>query len=129
VLDGSTPKVLLAEDKEENRCLIRSLAEYLNFALIEAGDGAEAIRCAEAEHPDLILMDLSLPVLDGWKATGAIKANPRTADIPVVALTAHAMVGDEEKARRAGADEYVSKPIDMVRFMALLNRLLGRETP
>jgi CheY-like chemotaxis protein len=119
--------ILLVEDVEDNRGLIRQLAGFMGLRLIEAGDGAEGVRLAQQERPDLILMDLSLPVLDGWAATAQLKADPATAGIPVIALTAHAMQGDEQRAREAGCDGYVTKPISLVPFKALLERLLSQE--
>lgn len=118
-------KVLLVEDVEDNRGIIRQLARRMQVTLIEAEDGAEGIRLARAEQPDLILMDLSLPVLDGWEATRRLKADPATSKIPVIALTAHAMTGDSERARAAGLDGYVTKPISLGPFRALLERLLA----
>ena len=118
--------ILLVEDVEDNRGLIRQLAQFMGLRLIEAGDGEEGVRLALQERPDLILMDLSLPVLDGWSATARLKADPQTAGIPVVALTAHAMQGDERRAREAGCDGYVTKPISLMPFKELLERLLGR---
>ncbi|MFN3430170.1 MAG: response regulator [Candidatus Sericytochromatia bacterium] len=110
---------------EDNRGLIRQLAAHMGFQLIEAGDGAEGVRLARHERPALVLMDLSLPVLDGWAATAQLKSDPATADIPIIALTAHAMHGDEQRAREAGCDGYVTKPISLAPFMALLQRVLG----
>lgn len=126
---SDTAKVLLVEDVEDNRGIVRQLARRMNVSLIEAGDGAEGLRLAHEEHPDLILMDLSLPVLDGWEATRRLKQDPTTRDIPVVALTAHAMAGDEQKALEAGADAYVPKPIALLPFRALVERLLRKGGP
>ena len=123
------PTVLLVEDVEDNRGLIRQLAAHMGLRLVEAGDGAEGVRLAKAEQPDLILMDLSLPVLDGWAATAMLKADTATSGIPVIALTAHAMHGDEARAREAGCDGYVTKPISLVPFKAMLERLLGLGGP
>lgn len=119
-------KVLLVEDVEDNRGIIRQLAARMRFTLLEAGDGAEGVAMAKAELPALILMDLSLPVMDGWAATAAIKADPATTHIPIVALTAHAMDGDEARAREAGADAYMAKPIAIAEFKALVAGLLER---
>lgn len=121
----TAPKVLLVEDVEDNRGIIRQLARRMKVTLLEAEDGAEGVRLAQAEQPDLILMDLSLPVLDGWEATRRLKADPATAQIPVVALTAHAMAGDAERAKAAGLDGYVTKPISLLPFRELLERLLA----
>lgn len=122
-------KVLLVEDLEENRGVIRQLARRMGVTLIEAVDGVEGVRLAEEQQPDLILMDLSLPIMDGWEATRHIKANERTRKIPVVALTAHAMAGDEQRARQAGCDGYVAKPIDVVKFRSYMERVLEGGAP
>lgn len=116
--------ILLVEDVEDNRGLVRQLAAYMGLGLIEAVDGEEGVRLAREAQPDLILMDLSLPVLDGWAATAMLKGDPATAHIPVIALTAHAMQGDEQRAREAGCDGYVTKPISLLPFKALLERVL-----
>lgn len=119
--------ILLVEDVEDNRGLIRQLAQIMGVRLIEAGDGEEGVRLAKEARPDLVLMDLSLPILDGWEATRRLKADPATSGIPVIALTAHAMAGDERQAREAGCDGYVSKPISLVPFKQMLERCLGLE--
>jgi CheY-like chemotaxis protein len=106
--------ILLVEDSEDNRGLIRQLVEdMLELPLVEAGDGAAGVRLAGELLPALILMDLSLPVMDGWEATARLKADPATRHIPVVALTAHAMAGDEHRAREAGCDAFITKPVDL----------------
>ena len=104
-------KILIVEDVEINRDLLEQLLEE-DYELLAAEDGAAAIRLAEKENPDLILMDMSLPVMDGWEATRTIKGRDDLKRIPVIALTAHAMRGDEEKARACGCDDYLSKPVD-----------------
>ena len=104
-------KILIVEDGEFNRDLLIQLLEE-DYSLVTATDGAAGVSKAAGEHPDLILMDLSLPILDGWEATQRIKADPVTARIPVIALTAHAMSGDEDKAKAAGCDDFMTKPID-----------------
>lgn len=123
-MDSKRATILLVEDVEDNRGLVRQLAAYMDLGLIEAVDGEEGVRLAKETHPDLILMDLSLPVLDGWAATAMLKGDPATAHIPVIALTAHAMQGDEQRAREAGCDGYVTKPISLLPFKALLERVL-----
>ncbi|MDB5096537.1 MAG: response regulator [Cyanobacteria bacterium RYN_339] len=120
-------RVLLVEDSADNRGIIRELAEWMDFELIEATNGREGVDLALAERPDLILMDLSLPVLSGWEATRILKGSATTAAIPVIALTAHAMDGDEAKAREAGCDAYVAKPISIVPFQAMLKQYLGAD--
>lgn len=117
-------KILIVEDVEFNQELLVQLLED-DYDLVTASDGATGIEMAEREHPDLILMDLSLPVIDGWEATRRIKANAELQQIPIIALTAHAMRGDEEKARAIGCDDYLSKPIDEDLLFAKLQALLG----
>ena len=104
-------KILIVEDVELNRDLLVQLLED-DYELLTAADGAAGIELAEREYPDLILMDLSLPVIDGWEATRRIKADTVLRWIPIIALTAHAMKGDAEKARECGCDDYLSKPLD-----------------
>jgi CheY-like chemotaxis protein len=117
-------KILIVEDIEVNRDLLIQLLEE-DYALSIATDGAAGVAKAARERPDLILMDLSLPVIDGWKATQRIKANPVTARIPVIAITAHAMSGDEYKAKAVGCDDFLTKPIDEDLLFAMLHRWLG----
>ena len=117
-------KILIVEDVELNRDLLTQLLED-EYELASAADGAAGVEKATSEQPDLILMDLSLPVIDGWEATRRIKAAAATAAIPIIALTAHAMSGDEEKARAAGCDDFMTKPIDEELLFAKLHRWLG----
>jgi two-component system cell cycle response regulator DivK len=117
-------KILIVEDVEYNRDLLVQLLEE-EYEVVTAADGAAGIEAAARERPDLILMDLSLPGVDGWEATRRLKARPETEAIPVVALTAHAMQGDEERARACGCDDYLTKPIDEDQLFAKLARLLG----
>jgi two-component system, cell cycle response regulator DivK len=119
-------KVLVVEDVEFNRDLLVQLLED-HYEVITANDGAAGIELAEREHPDLILMDLSLPVIDGWEATRRLKANVALRRIPIIALTAHAMSGDAEKARACGCDDYLSKPIDEDLLFEKLTQLLGED--
>lgn len=121
-------KILIVEDVELNRDLLVQLLEDA-YELVTADDGAGGIALAEREQPDLVLMDLSLPGLDGWEATRRLKAEPATRDIPVIALTAHAMQGDEEKARACGCDDYLTKPIDEDQLFEKLDRLLRDGRP
>ena len=116
--------ILIVEDVAFNLDLLVQLLEE-DYAILTAADGAAGIALAECAHPDLILMDLSLPVIDGWEATRRLKANVALRHIPIIALTAHAMSGDEEKARAAGCDDYLSKPIDEDLLFAKLRTLLG----
>ena len=115
--------ILIVEDVEFNLDLLVQLLED-DYAILTAADGAAGIEQAERARPDLILMDLSLPVIDGWEATRRIKANALLRSIPIIALTAHAMSGDEEKARDAGCDDYLSKPIDEDLLYAKLRTFL-----
>jgi CheY-like chemotaxis protein len=118
-------KILLVEDNEMNRDMLSRRLERKGFSVIIAIDGQAGINMATSESPDLILMDLSLPVVDGWEATRQIKANPTTQAIPVIALTAHAMAGDEQKALEAGCDEYDTKPVDLKRLLGKIDSLLS----
>jgi len=120
----ATPKkILVVEDGEFNRDLMLQLLED-DYAVVLAADGDEGLRKAEQERPDLILMDLGLPVLDGWEATRRIKADPSLKSIPIIAVTSHAMVGDEIKAREAGCDAYLAKPIDADELMSAIRWFL-----
>ena len=110
-------KILVVEDVDFNRDLVVQLLED-KYQVIEAVNGKEGVEIAERERPELILMDLSLPIMDGWEATRRLKANADLRSIPVIALTAHAMKGDEEKALAAGCDDYLAKPIDEYELMA-----------
>ncbi len=116
-------KVLVVEDVDFNRELIVQLLED-KYHVIEAVNGQEGVELAERERPELILMDLSLPVMDGWEATRRLKANDDLRSIPVIALTAHAMVGDKEKALAAGCDDYLVKPLDEDELMARIAKYL-----
>ncbi len=118
-------RILVVEDVEFNRDLIVQLLED-TYEILTATNGAEGVEVAERERPDLILMDLSLPVLDGWEATRRIKANEALQGIPIIALSAHAMKGDEDRARQSGCDDYLSKPLDEDLLFQKLAKLLGR---
>jgi two-component system, cell cycle response regulator DivK len=121
---GAMKTILIVEDVEFNLDLMVQLLED-DYTVLTASDGAAGIELAERARPDLILMDLSLPVIDGWEATRLMKANARLQQIPIIALTAHAMSGDEEKAKAAGCDDYLSKPIDEELLFAKLRTFLG----
>ena len=110
-------KILIVEDNEMNRDMLSRRLERKGFVVVMAEDGAKGVDMSKSESPDLILMDLSLPVMDGWEATSTIKADDSTKNIPIIVLTAHAMAGDREKALEAGADEYDTKPIDFKRLL------------
>ena len=119
-------KLLLVEDNEMNRDMLSRRLERKGFTLVMAVDGAEGVAKAQAEAPDLILMDMSLPVMDGWEATRQIKANPATKAIPIIALTAHAMAADEQRAREAGCDDFDTKPIELDRLVGKIQTQLAR---
>jgi CheY-like chemotaxis protein len=117
-------KILVVEDVEFNRDLIVQLLED-GYVVVTATDGEEGVRLATEERPDLVLMDLSLPVVDGWEATRRIKADPALRHIPIIALSAHAMPGDAEKARQSGCDDYLAKPLDENSLFEKLTKFLG----
>lgn len=110
-MSGSPGTVLVVEDNEDNRIIVRTVLQHVGYRVLEAVTGDEAIEVARDRHPDIILMDISLPVRDGWEATEVLKGDPATRDIPIVALTAHALPSDQERARAAGCDAYVPKPV------------------
>jgi len=118
------PKILLVEDNEMNRDMLSRRLERKGYNVILAVDGESGVAMARSEAPDLILLDLSLPVLDGWEATRRLKAGATTQRIPVIALTAHAMAGDREKAIEAGCDDYDTKPVEMSRLLGKIVALL-----
>lgn len=120
------PKILLVEDNEMNRDMLSRRLERKNFQVVIAVDGGEGVAFAERENPDLIIMDMSLPVLDGWESTRRIKENPATAMIPVLALTAHAMAGERDKAIAAGCNDYDTKPVDFNRLLGKIEVLLAQ---
>ena len=121
------PKILLVEDNEMNRDMLSRRLQRKGFEVVIAIDGGEGVAKAKEHLPDLILMDLSLPVLDGLQATAQIKAEPATAKIPVLALTAHAMADDRDRALAAGCQDYDTKPIDLPRLLEKMDRLLRKE--
>ena len=118
-------RILLVEDNEMNRDMLSRRLKRKGFEVIIAEDGRAGVDLASAERPDLILLDMSLPVMDGWEAAGHLKANPETQGIPLVALTAHAMEGDREKALAAGCDDYDTKPVNFSGLLDKINSLLG----
>ena len=119
-------KILLVEDNEMNRDMLSRRLERKGYQIVMAVDGGAGVEMASSEKPDLILMDMSLPVLNGWEATRQIKANPATASIPVIALTAHAMATDREKALEAGCEDYDTKPIELPRLLEKMETLLKK---
>jgi CheY-like chemotaxis protein len=117
-------KILIVEDNEMNRDMLARRLARRGYQVLVAVDGAEGIASAQKQVPDLILMDMSLPVVDGWEATRRLKADPGTASIPIVALTAHAMAGDRDKALNAGCDAYETKPVELPRLLEKMQELL-----
>ena len=117
-------KILVVDDTEFNRDLVVQLLEE-DYDMVIAENGEEALTMTEKERPDLILMDLGMPVMDGWEATRRLKANDELKNIPIIAVTSHAMVGDEIDARKAGCDDYLSKPIDDEALIQKIKRLIG----
>ena len=121
-------KILYVEDNEDNIYMLERRLKRAGFDVVIARDGAQGVVMAAAELPELILMDMGLPVLDGWEATGQIKAAPQTKHIPVIALTANAMSGDREKALAAGCDDFDTKPVELPRLLAKMQALAPRES-
>jgi CheY-like chemotaxis protein len=119
-------KILLVEDNEMNRDMLSRRLLRKGYEVVMAVDGEQAVAMAQSEKPDLILMDMSLPVIDGWEATRRVKAADRSSRIPIIALTAHAMSGDRERALDAGCDDYDTKPIEMSRLLEKIDALLAR---
>lgn len=122
------PRILLVEDNETNRDMLTRRLSRRGYEVVIATDGLEGVDRAASEMPDLILMDMSLPRIDGWEATQRIKAALATRKIPVIALTAHAMAGDREKAIAAGCDDYDSKPVEIERLVGKIQALLEKQT-
>ncbi len=118
-------KILVVEDNEMNRDMLSRRLVRKKYEVLVAVDGRESVEMACSEAPDLILMDMSLPVMDGWEATRQLKASPETQAIPIIALTAHAMSGDREKAMEAGCDDYDTKPIELPRLLGKIEGLVG----
>ena len=119
------PKILLVEDNEMNRDMLSRRLARRGYEVVVAVDGEAGVRMAQSEAPAIILMDMSLPGLDGWDATRQIKADPATRGVPVIALTAHAMAGDREKSLAAGCDDFDTKPVDFDRLLGKIQSLLG----
>ena len=122
------PKILLVEDNEMNRDMLSRRLQRRGYDVLLAVDGEQGVAMAQGESPDLVLMDMSLPVLDGWEATRQLKAIPATRGIPVIALTAHALSGEREKALQAGCDDFDTKPIELPRLLEKIEALLSRKT-
>ena len=123
------PKILLVEDNEMNRDMLSRRLEKRGYTVVMAVDGSAGVAMAKSEMPGLILMDMSLPVLDGWDATRQIKADPVTAGIPIIALTAHAMESDRQKALAAGCDDFDTKPVELNRLLLKIEELFKKFPP
>jgi len=117
-------RILVVEDQEDNRRILRDLLTSVGFQVLEAEDGAQGIAAAEAQRPDLILMDIQMPVMDGYEATRRLKADPALTAIPVIVVTSYALSGDEEKARAAGCDDYITKPYSPRQLLAKVKAYL-----
>jgi CheY-like chemotaxis protein len=117
--------ILLVEDNEVNREMMRRRLQRRGYEVTEAVDGQEAITKAQTEHPSVILMDMSLPIIDGWEATARLKADAATSAIPIIGLTAHAMVEDKQKALEAGCNEFVTKPVEFEKLLAMIERFIA----
>jgi two-component system, cell cycle response regulator DivK len=120
-----TKRILVVEDQEDLRDVLRTLLTRSGYEMLEAADGEAGVAKAKAEQPDLILMDIQLPILDGYDATRQIKSDPNLAAIPIIAVSSFAMKGDEEKARAAGCDHYVTKPYSPVQLLKIIRGFLG----
>jgi len=121
--------ILLVEDNEDNRIIYATALRYAGYKVFEAITGTEGVQQARFHRPDLVLMDISVPELDGWEATTILKADPDTKHIPIIAVTAHALPGDEERSIEAGCDGYLAKPIPPAALIAEIDRRFGRTTP
>jgi len=121
----SKARILIVEDNDDNMVLVRDVLTSRGYTVIEAVDGQQGLDLAQSERPDLIIMDLSLPLVDGWTVVRQLKADPELRRIPVVALTAHAMVGDREKALDAGCDDYLAKPIRLALLIGKVKEFVG----
>jgi two-component system, cell cycle response regulator DivK len=127
-MSDSRKTVLLVEDNEDNMVVYRTILEHVGFAVIEARDGEEGVSRARAQRPDIILMDISIPKMDGWEATERLKADAQTASIPIIALTAHALEEDRLKAMQAGCDGYLAKPVEPRRVVQEVEKFIGPPT-
>lgn len=125
-MSGPNRTVLLIEDNEDNLVIYSTILRYAGFVVIEARDGQEGIDAAKSHHPGLILMDVSIPVIDGWEATRRLKADPDTAAIPIIALTAHALASDQQKSVEVGCDGYISKPAEPRAVLTAVQNYLGK---
>src|SRR5438067_12000151 len=125
-MSSSGKMVLLVEDNEDNRIVYSTILKHFGYEVTEALNGEEGIAKARSEKPDLILMDISIPIIDGWEATQVLKHDPQTRDIPIIALTAHALASDREKAMEVGCDGYLAKPCEPRGVVAEVQRFLGK---
>lgn len=121
-------RILLVEDNELNRDMLSRRLQRKGYEVLVAVDGEQGVAISQRESPDLILMDMSLPVLDGWQATRRLKADPQTQSIPIIALTAHAMAGDRERAIEVGCDDYDTKPVEFQRLLTKITEMLGERS-
>jgi two-component system, cell cycle response regulator DivK len=119
-------RILLVEDNADNRAIYRVILEHSGYEVIEAHDGEEGIRLTREERPDVVLMDISIPLVDGWEATQILKADPDTREIPIIALTAHALASDRAKAKEVGCDAYLAKPVEPRRVVEEVKRMIER---
>jgi two-component system, cell cycle response regulator DivK len=129
-LSSSSPtgqRLLLVEDNEDNRTIYSTLLRHLGYAVIEANDGVQAVALARTERPELILMDISIPGIDGWEATRILRQDPSTRDIPIVALTAHVLSDDRERAAQVGFTSYLAKPVEPHAVVAEVRRWIGTQ--
>jgi two-component system cell cycle response regulator DivK len=117
-------RILVVEDQEDNRRILRDLLASAGFQILEAEDGERGVAAAESHHPDLILMDIQMPIVDGYEATRRIKANPELCGIPLIVVTSYALGGDEDKARAAGCDDYIAKPYSPRQLLAKIKEHL-----
>ena len=122
-------KILLVEDNEMNRDMLSRRLVKRGYEVVIAVEGQQGVALARTDSPDLVLMDMSLPVLDGWEATRLLKSDPATRQIPIIALTAHAMAGDRERAREAGCDDFDTKPVELPRLLSKIEGLLQKRNP
>ncbi len=120
------PRILIIEDNEENRDVLARRLERRGYDVIVAGDGQQGVEMARAEKPDAILMDMNMPILDGWRASQMLRAESETMDVPIIGLTAHALAGDREKAIEAGCSDYHTKPVDFPRLMTQIEDLIKK---
>lgn len=120
------PRILIIEDNEENRDALARRLQRRGYDVVMAGDGQQGVEMAKSEKPDLVLMDMNMPVLDGWRASELVRADPETRELPIIGLTAHALAGDREKALQAGCSDYHTKPVDFPRLLAQIEALIRK---